>query len=113
MVERIEYRKATVALFSIRMATNARRHFVRVDPIPIAPANGYGTSRACPCPFRLPELIEAVATEHAILIVEGEAKVDLLGLACAATCCAGGAKKWEPNIQRIPARRRCRARSRQ
>jgi hypothetical protein len=47
--------------------------------------------------YRLPEVIEAVASDHPILIVEGEAKADLL--ACwniAATCNAGGAKKkWK------------------
>jgi hypothetical protein len=46
-------------------------------------------------PYRLPELIEAVGQEHTILIVEGEAKVDLLrSWNIPATCCAGGAGKW-------------------
>lgn len=46
-------------------------------------------------PYRLPELLEAVAAKHIILIVEGEAKVDLLqSMNVPATCCAGGAKKW-------------------
>jgi hypothetical protein len=48
-------------------------------------------------PYRLPELLEAVAAGHPILVVEGEAKVDLLlSWNVAATCCAGGAKKWKP-----------------
>jgi hypothetical protein len=47
-------------------------------------------------PYRLPELLEAIAAGHPILIVEGEAKADLLrSWSVAATCCAGGAKKWK------------------
>jgi phage/plasmid primase-like uncharacterized protein len=47
-------------------------------------------------PYRLPELLEAAAAGHPILVVEGEAKVDLLlSWNVAATCCAGGAKKWK------------------
>jgi Protein of unknown function (DUF3631)/CHC2 zinc finger len=48
-------------------------------------------------PYRLPEVIEAISADHTILVVEGEAKADLLaGWNVAATCCAGGAKKWKP-----------------
>jgi hypothetical protein len=48
-------------------------------------------------PYRLPELIEAIGNESQILIVEGEAKIDLLwSWNVAATCCAGGSKKWRP-----------------
>jgi hypothetical protein len=48
-------------------------------------------------PYRLPDLIEALANDHTIFIVEGEAKADLLwSWNIAATCCAGGAKKWKP-----------------
>jgi DNA primase len=46
-------------------------------------------------PYRLPEVIEAIAAGHPIFIVEGEAKADLLAnWNVAATCCAGGARKW-------------------
>jgi hypothetical protein len=48
-------------------------------------------------PYRLPDLIEAIANNHTVFIVEGEAKADLLWTwGVAATCCAGGAKKWKP-----------------
>jgi Toprim domain len=48
-----------------------------------------------PLVYRLPQLIEAVANEHIVIIVEGEAKADLLwSWNIPATCCAGGAKKW-------------------
>jgi DNA primase len=46
-------------------------------------------------PYRLPELIEAVANKRTIYIVEGEAKANLLwSWNVSATCCAGGAEKW-------------------
>jgi putative DNA primase/helicase len=46
-------------------------------------------------PYRLPQLVEAIASGHPVLLVEGEAKVDLLaGWNVAATCNAGGAKHW-------------------
>jgi hypothetical protein len=48
-------------------------------------------------PYRLPELLEALGNGYLIVIVEGEAKVDLLrSWNVPATCCAGGAKKWKP-----------------
>jgi hypothetical protein len=48
-------------------------------------------------PYRLPELIEAVANEHPIAIVEGEGKADLLASwNLTDTCNAGGAKHWKP-----------------
>jgi DNA primase len=47
-------------------------------------------------PYKLPELIEAIASGHSIAIVEGEAKVDLLWTwNVPATCNAGGAGKWK------------------
>lgn len=54
--------------------------------------------KGCPIlPYRLPELAEAIANDRSILIVEGEKKVDLLwSWNVAATCNAGGAKKWKP-----------------
>jgi Winged helix-turn-helix DNA-binding/CHC2 zinc finger/AAA domain len=46
-------------------------------------------------PYRLPELIEAVANNYFIMILEGEAKVDLArSWNIPATCCVGGSKKW-------------------
>jgi hypothetical protein len=46
-------------------------------------------------PYRLPDLIEALATEHPVLIVEGEKDVDALwAIGIPATCNSGGASKW-------------------
>jgi hypothetical protein len=48
-------------------------------------------------PYRLTEVIEAIANGHPVLIVEGEAKADLLAeWNVTATCNAGGAKNWKP-----------------
>jgi hypothetical protein len=50
-------------------------------------------------PYRLPELIEALANEHLIVIVEGEKDVDnLWKLGVPATCNAGGAGKWRDEL---------------
>src|SRR5262245_60405898 len=47
--------------------------------------------------YRLPELIEAVANEHPVLICEGEKDVDnLRKLNVVATTSPGGAGKWRP-----------------
>jgi hypothetical protein len=47
-------------------------------------------------PYQLPQVLEAIAADHPILVVEGEAKADLLwSWDIPATCCAGGAKKWK------------------
>jgi hypothetical protein len=49
-----------------------------------------------PVPYRLPELLEALAHGHTIVIAEGEAKVDLLwSWNVPATCNSGGAGKWK------------------
>jgi DNA primase len=47
-------------------------------------------------PYRLPQLVEAIAADHPVLIVEGEGKADLLwSWNIAATCNPDGAKKWK------------------
>lgn len=48
-------------------------------------------------PYRLPELLEAIAEQKTVFIVEGEKDVDNLArLGVVATCNAGGASKWHP-----------------
>jgi AAA domain len=48
-----------------------------------------------PVPYRLPELLEALAHGRTVVIAEGEAKVDLLwSWNVPATCNSGGAGKW-------------------
>jgi hypothetical protein len=67
----------------------------RPDPVP----GGdwiYNVDGARVLPYRLPEVIEAIANGHPIIVVEGEAKVDLLaGWNVTATCNTGGAGKWK------------------
>lgn len=47
-------------------------------------------------PYRLPEILEAIALEKPVLVVEGEKDVDNLAtLGVVATCNAGGAGKWK------------------
>ena len=69
---------------------SARRHSTSAGPIPTGQASGSGMSTACRSP-------EAVGNGHFVVIVEGEAKVDLLrSWNVPATCNAGGAGKWKP-----------------
>jgi hypothetical protein len=49
-------------------------------------------------PYRLPQLIEAVAARRTVYIVEGEKSADrLAALGLDATCSPGGANKWRPS----------------
>lgn len=75
-----------------------RKTFRQRRPNPDCPGAWLSNVQGVPVvPYRLPELIEAIASGHPVLIVEGERKVDLLHeWNVAATCCAGGAKKWKP-----------------
>jgi hypothetical protein len=46
-------------------------------------------------PYKLPELLAAIAANRTVLVAEGEKKVDALdALGFAATCSAGGAGSW-------------------
>lgn len=66
------------------------------DP-PDATRDGWAWSTAGiePVPYRLPELLKAVAHDQRIMIVEGEKDVDrLAALGIPATCNPGGAGKW-------------------
>jgi hypothetical protein len=50
-------------------------------------------------PYRLPDIVEAIANKHPIFIVEGEKDADnLWGIGVPATCNAGGANKWKPEL---------------
>jgi hypothetical protein len=53
-------------------------------------------------PYRLPELLENIALEQSIFIVEGEKDVDnLRRRGIPATCNPMGAKKWWPEFNKI------------
>lgn len=50
-------------------------------------------------PYRLPQLMKAVQARHTVFIVEGEKDVEgLQALGLTATCNAGGAGKWHPEL---------------
>lgn len=52
-------------------------------------------------PYRLPELVEAVAAGRTVYVCEGEKDVDAVVVAGAdATCNSGGAGKWNPSFAR-------------
>jgi len=52
-----------------------------------------------PVPYRLPQLIEAIASERTVFITEGEKDVETLaGLGVVATTNAGGAGKWRKEL---------------
>lgn len=53
-------------------------------------------------PYRLPELLEALASARPVFLVEGEKDVErLAALGITATCNAGGAGKWPSDFARI------------
>lgn len=55
-----------------------------------------------PVIYRLPDVIEALADERMVLIVEGEKKADALwSLGIPATCNAGGSKKWREAFNEV------------
>ena len=96
MSERIEYRKADGS-FVLRKDGKHKKTFRQKRPDPEKPGHWIWDTDGVPIiPYRLPELIEAIANERRIIIVEGEAKVDLLwSWNVPATCCVGGAGKWK------------------
>ncbi len=95
VVERIEYVKADGAF--VMKDGKRKKTFRQKRPNPDRPGEWTWDVDGVPVvPYRLPELVEAIAADRPIVVVEGEAKVDLLrSWNVPATCCAGGAKKWK------------------
>jgi hypothetical protein len=91
-VEREEYRNAD-GTFVLKNGKH-QKTFVQKRPGP----GGdwvYNLDGVPVIPYHLPELQEAIAAGHSIVIVEGEAKAELLrSWNVPATTNAGGAKKW-------------------
>ena len=75
-----------------------KKTFRQKRPDPDRPGAWLWNVEGVPAPiYRLPEVTEAIAAERTVLVVEGEAKADLLwSWNMPATACAGGAKKWKP-----------------
>jgi len=96
VVERIEFQKLSGDF--VLKGTKRAKKFRQKKPDPHKPGKfTLNAESVPPVPYRLPQLLEAITSSRPILIVEGEAKADLLwSWNIAATCCVGGAKKWKP-----------------
>jgi predicted P-loop ATPase len=95
VVERVEFQNADGS-FVVAKNGKRKKKFYQKRPDPDKPNSWvWNVQGVSALPYRLPQLIEAVGTKQIVIIVEGEAKVDLLwSWDVAATCCAGGAGKW-------------------
>lgn len=86
---------------------NGRVLFIVVRKEPKAfvqrrPDGSWGRGDARLVPYRLPEVIAAVAASDRVWICEGEKDVEAMRRAgCVATCNAGGAGKWLPEFSRF------------
>jgi hypothetical protein len=97
VVERIEHQYTDGSFVTVNDGKR-KKSFRQKRPDPDRPGRWIFNVDGVPTlPYRLPELIEAVANGLTIAIPEGEAKVDLLrSLNVPATCNAAGAGKWRP-----------------
>ena len=98
VVERIEYQNLDGG--SVLKDGKRKKTFRQRRPDPGHPGswlwNMDGVTRL---PYRLPELIKAVAAGQNIFAVEGVGKVEALReIGLIGTCCAGGAGKWQPDF---------------
>ena len=96
-VARIEYQNAD-GTFVTTAEGKRKKTFLQYRPDPEYPGKSiWNVNGVAILPYQLPELIEAIASGHFIVVAEGEAKVDLLrSWNVPATCNAGGAGKWKP-----------------
>jgi hypothetical protein len=95
IVERVEFQNPD-GTYVLSKQGKRKKTFRQKRPDPDRPGHWLRNVDGVPVLlYRLPELIKAIAAGSTSLVVEGEAKVDLLrSLNIPATCCAGGAKKW-------------------
>ena len=96
VVERVEYQNRDGSFVS--KEGKRKKTFRQKRPDPEHPGEWIWNVDGVPVLlYRLPQLIEAIAADHPVLVVEGERKADLLwSWNIAATSNAGGAKKWKP-----------------
>ena len=114
VVERIEYQNLD-GTFVVTKDGKHKKTFRQKRPDPDrAGAWLFNVDGVPVLPYRLPELIEAVATGHTVFIVEGEAKVDnFVVLEHTGDVLRRRCRKVEARTLRIFARRRHRVGSRQ
>lgn len=96
VVERVEYLRGDGG--RVLKDGKVKKAFRQKRPNPAKPGKWlYNVDGVRVIPYRLPELIEAVAQQRTICILEGERKVDaLIAIGVAATCNAMGAGHWRP-----------------
>ena len=95
VVERIEFQRPDGS-FLLTETGKRKKTFRQKRPDPNRRGQWIRNVDGCPVlPYRLQELIEAIAASHRIYVVEGEGKVNLLwSWNVPATCNAGGAGGW-------------------
>jgi hypothetical protein len=101
--ERVEYQNPD-GTFVLKEGNKHKKTFKQKRPDPDRPGkwikkitDDKGNLIIPIVPYRLPDVIRAIAADHSIFVCEGEAKCDLLASwNLAATCSAGGATHWKP-----------------
>jgi putative DNA primase/helicase len=96
MVGRLQYRNPDGS-FVLNKDGKPKKTFRQKRPDPGRPGQWiHNVDGVRIVPYKLPELLEAIGNDHFVVIVEGEAKADLLwSWNVPATCCAMGAGKWK------------------
>jgi hypothetical protein len=94
VVERVEFQQADGSF--VKENGKHKKRFWQKRPDPDRSGKWIYDKEGCPAlPYRLPQLIEAVAAGHCTYVVEGEGKANLLwSWNVPATCNAGGSANW-------------------
>ena len=97
VIERVEYRNTDGTWVLGKDGDKRKKTFRQRRPDPERPGEWlWNVDRVAKILYRLPEVIEAVASGYLIFVVEGEGKVDALHeLGITATTNSGGAGKWQ------------------
>ena len=100
-VERVEFQN-TDGVYVLNKDGRRKKSFRQKRPDADRPGAWlWNVDKVAPVPYRLPELIEAIAADHVVFVVEGEKCADTLrGLGAPATTNAAGAGKWEVELSK-------------
>ena len=98
-IDRIENLNADGSFVLTKGGDKDKKSFRQGAPTQSIPASGSATRASPGSQYRLPELIEAVASNRLVFVVEGEGKVDKLQeIGITATTNPAGAGKWLPEM---------------
>ena len=98
-IDRIENQNADGSFVLTKGGDNDKKSFRQGRPDPEHPGEWLRNEGITWVPYRLPELIEAVASNRLVFVVEGEGKVDKLQeIGITATTNPAGAGKWLPEM---------------